>query len=89
MNIEAWDFKLIPTYIVYMAVRYSLTQRQWTENQQLRRVASVTSLVAHNVYNTLQVNLFIYLTSAIIKLQPIKQRSACMGILKTINKWQH
>ena len=65
INVEGLEFKLIPTYIVYMAARHCFSRRQLSANHQLRRAATFTSLAAHSISNTLQV---IYRLSTLLNI---------------------
>lgn len=50
-NVEMFEFKLIPTYTIYMAARYIFSRPQ----QQYGKLATFLSLVSRNVYNTIKV----------------------------------
>jgi hypothetical protein len=50
-NVEMFEFKLIPTYTVYMAARYNLSRPQ----QHYGKLVAFLSLVARSVYNTVKV----------------------------------
>jgi len=48
-NIESLEFKLMPTYVIYMAARHNLSRR-------IHRLSTFPSSVARAVYNIIQVN---------------------------------
>jgi len=58
INIEALEFKLTPTYIIYMAVRHRLMHGFRPHVDQKHRaqiVAALTTKVANTTYHTIQV----------------------------------
>lgn len=48
-NFESLEFKLMPTYIMYMAARHDL-------NRRFARLPTYTSAVARVIYDIIQVN---------------------------------
>jgi len=56
INVDALEFKLTPTYVVYMAVRHKLMSgvRQHVDHKQ-RAVAALAAKVANTTYHTIQV----------------------------------
>jgi len=56
INVDALEFKLTPTYVVYMAVRHKLMSslRSHDDHKQ-RAVAALATKVASTTYHTIQV----------------------------------
>lgn len=59
INVDALEFKLTPTYVVYMAVRHRLMHgfRSPADHKQRAHViAALTTKVAETTYHTIQVH---------------------------------
>lgn len=59
INVDALEFKLTPTYVVYMAVRHKLThgfRPHVDPKQRAHIIAALTTKVASTTYHTIQVH---------------------------------
>ena len=57
INVDALEFKLTPTYVVYMAIRHKLMTglRPHVDHNKQRAIAALTIKVANTTYHTIQV----------------------------------
>jgi len=58
INVDALEFKLTPTYVVYMAVRHKLLhgfRPHVDQKQYARLIGALTTKVANATYHTIQV----------------------------------